>query len=541
MRLAYWIYEGTAHHGIGRIANSLKGVHAVFHAPLGDDYVNVIHTMLERTPNFPRATTSVVTGRDLAQGTNRLPDTLEQVEARFKPELIIVSASCSTTLLQENLNDIVGTANIDTEVFIYEVNPFRVQETEAAEGLFTALVEKYAEKQELTEEPSINIIGPASLGFHVRSDVTALRRMMATLGVKINVVAPYSAGLTDLKKLPAAWLNVVPYHELGEGAAKHLEEKFGMTSMYDTPIGIQPTMKWINELIEKLNAIGAKNGKSSKLKMPPLTAFSLDGMSAPSGVPWFTHSADMESFSMKRAFVFGDATRTVSMVKFLHDELGMEICGAGTYLHKHAAWVREQLEGYLPDDLIVTEHFQDIAQRIEADTPDLVCGTQMERHSCRKVDVPCMVTSAPTHIENHLLGYYPMLGFDGADVIADRVYTTSKLGLEKHLIDFFGDAGLDYEEENQSTTVVEPAMETAGETTASSAQATEPATAAATPGTPLTGEPVWAADGEAMLKKIPFFVRKKAKLNTEKFAKENGYATITAEVVRLTKESLGGG
>jgi hypothetical protein len=50
MRLALWMYQGTAHHGVGRIANSMRGVHAVFHAPQGDDYVNPIFTMLERTP-----------------------------------------------------------------------------------------------------------------------------------------------------------------------------------------------------------------------------------------------------------------------------------------------------------------------------------------------------------------------------------------------------------------------------------------------------------------------------------------------------------
>ena len=98
MRLAYWMYQGTAHHGVGRIANSLKGVHAVFHAPQGDDYVNPIFTMLERTPDFPRMTTSVVSGRDLAQGTIRLPETLREVEAKLHPELMIVCASCSTVL-----------------------------------------------------------------------------------------------------------------------------------------------------------------------------------------------------------------------------------------------------------------------------------------------------------------------------------------------------------------------------------------------------------------------------------------------------------
>jgi len=42
---------------------------------------------------------------------------------------------------------------------------------------------------------------------------------------------------------------------------------------------------------------------------------------------------------------------------------------------------------------------------------------------------------------------------------------------------------------------------------------------------------VWAADAEKELRKIPFFVRGKARRNTERFANENGVATITVETL----------
>ena len=42
---------------------------------------------------------------------------------------------------------------------------------------------------------------------------------------------------------------------------------------------------------------------------------------------------------------------------------------------------------------------------------------------------------------------------------------------------------------------------------------------------------VWQNDAEAELKKIPFFVRGKARRNTERFANENGVATITVETL----------
>jgi light-independent protochlorophyllide reductase subunit B len=536
MRLALWMYEGTAHHGVGRVANSMHGVHAVFHAPQGDDYVNPIFTMLERTPAFPQMTTSVVSGRDLAQGTIRLPETLRQVEAKLHPELIVVCASCSTILLQEDLAQAASTSGVAAEVLIYDANPYRMQEIGSAEGLLTLLVKRFARTQPLTEQPSVNIIGPASLGFHNRPDMICLRRILKTLGVEINVVAPLGAGLDDLARLPAAWVNIAPYRELGLEAARYLEEQFGTPTLYDAPIGVQPTLRWLRRLLAMLNEVGAQRAHS-EIGMPPLTAFSLDGISAPSGVPWFARTADMESFSSKSAFVFGNATHTVGTVKFLHDELGMNIAGAGTYLGHEAEWVREQLAGYLPGELLVTDVFQEVAQRIAELGPDLVCGTQMERHACRKLDIPCMVIAPPTHIENHLLGYRPMLGFDGADALADTVYTTATLGMEKHLIDMFGDAGLEYEEQpgarDQGPATDTLPGESAGDEVKGIAAENEAVVRS-------PSSVVWTPEASAMLKKVPFFVRGRVQKNVEKYAAERGYAEIGADVLQAAREALGG-
>lgn len=536
MRLAYWMYEGTAHHGVGRVMNSMRNVHAVFHAPQGDDYVNTIFTMLERTPSFPAMTTSVVSGTDLARGTIRLPETLRQVEAKLHPELIVVVASCSTILLQENLEMAASSARVDAEVLVYDANPYRMQEVTAAEGLFTELVKRYAVGQALTDEPSVNILGPASLGFHVRHDLTALRRILKTLGVRLNVVAPWGADVGDLRRLPAAWLNIAPYRELGRRAAEHLEAQFGTPALYEAPIGVQPTLRWLRDLVDGLNEIGARKG-ARPIALPPLTEFSLDGMSAPSAVPWFARTADMESFSGKRAFVFGDATHTVGMAKFLHDELGMPLAGAGTYLLKEADWVREQLRGYVSDEqFLATDEFQTVAARIAELRPELICGTQMERHTARKHDLNCMVIAPPTHIENHLLAYRPFFGFDGADTIADEVYTTCTLGMEKHLIDLFGDAGLDEVEGDGGRATVDVGPDKSMPESVTEAGSLPPSTVH---GPPSVAEPSWTSEAEVMLKKVPFFVRGKVKGNVEKYAREHGIAEISGDVLLTAKEHLG--
>ena len=69
MKLAYWMYAGPAHIGTLRVASSFQNVHAIMHAPLGDDYFNVMRSMLERNRDFSPVTTSVVDRHVLARGS----------------------------------------------------------------------------------------------------------------------------------------------------------------------------------------------------------------------------------------------------------------------------------------------------------------------------------------------------------------------------------------------------------------------------------------------------------------------------------------
>jgi light-independent protochlorophyllide reductase subunit B len=58
-----------------------------------------------------------------------------------------------------------------------------------------------------------------------------------------------------------------------------------------------------------------------------------------------------------------------------------------------------------------------------------------------------------------------------------------------------------------------------------------PAAAAATGG----AAPRWSSDGESELRKIPFFVRAKARRNTERYAQERGVSLITVETLYEAK------
>src|SRR5262249_26031868 len=57
---------------------------------------------------------------------------------------------------------------------------------------------------------------------------------------------------------------------------------------------------------------------------------------------------------------------------------------------------------------------------------------------------------------------------------------------------------------------------------------------------PVAAAPIiWAADAEQELRKIPFFVRGKARRNTESFAQTHGLAQITLETLYDAKAHFG--
>lgn len=86
MKLAYWMYAGPAHIGTLRVASSFKNVHAIMHAPLGDDYFNVMRSMLSRERDFTPVTTSVVDRNVLARGSQeKVVDNITRKDSEETP------------------------------------------------------------------------------------------------------------------------------------------------------------------------------------------------------------------------------------------------------------------------------------------------------------------------------------------------------------------------------------------------------------------------------------------------------------------------
>ena len=147
----------------------------------------------------------------------------------------------------------------------------------------------------------------------------------------------------------------------------------------------------------------------------------------------------------------------------------------------------------------------------------------MERHIGKRLGIPCAVISAPVHVQDFPARYSPQMGIEGANVIFDTWVHPLVMGLEEHLLhmfredfEFHDDAGASHHG-HKAKPRPDPG-------------ARQPVTADEHPGTV-----VWLDDAERELKKVPFFVRGKARRNTESFAAEKGLSQIGIDTLYEAK------
>jgi len=154
VKLAYWMYAGPAHIGTLRVASSFKNVHAIMHAPLGDDYFNVMRSMLERERDFTPVTASIVDRHVLARGSQeKVVENIVRKDKEEKPDLIVLTPTCTSSILQEDLQNFVDRATTESEanVLLADVNHYRVNELQAADRTLEQIIRFCLEKAERTK------------------------------------------------------------------------------------------------------------------------------------------------------------------------------------------------------------------------------------------------------------------------------------------------------------------------------------------------------------------------------------------------------
>ena len=181
-------------------------------------------------------------------------------------------------------------------------------------------------------------------------------------------------------------------------------------------------------------------------------------------------------------------------------------------------------------EALITDDYLDIEAKVAELQPELVPGTQMERHIAKRLGIACAVISAPVHVQDFPARYAPQMGFEGANVLFDTWVDPLMMGLEEHLLGMFHE-DFEFRDEARGSHLSGQGHAIASGAGAAAVPAPDPAAAAE--------DIAWTSGAEKELHKIPFFVRGKARRNTERFAVEHGLATITVETLYDAKAHFG--
>jgi len=518
MKLTLWTYEGPPHVGAMRIATSMEGVHYVLHAPQGDTYADLLFTMIERRDKRPPVTYTTFKARDLGRDTADLVTrTISETYERFKPRAMLVGESCTAELIQDQPGALAEGLDLPVPIVPLELPAYSKKENWGASETFYYLVRTLLQSEAAEQvreqageggaRPSANLLGPSALGFRCRDDVEEVKKLLERIGVAVNVVAPWDASPEDLLRIPQADFNICLYPEIARTTCTWLERSYGQPTVRTVPIGVGATRRFIEEVGEAAGIDVSRILEESQSRLP-----------------WYSISVDSTYLTGKRVFIFGDATHVMAAARIAAEELGFEVVGLGTYSRELAREVRELAKEYGLEALI-TDDYLEVEARVAELQPELVLGTQMERHIAKRLGIACAVISAPTHVEDFPARYSPQMGFEGANVIFDTWVHPLMMGLEEHLLTMFRE---DFEFNDDVT------ASHLGGAPATREEASE--TGTVEEGAAALG---WVPDAEKELKKIPFFVRGKARRNTERYASERGLSTITIETLYDAKAHFG--
>ena len=513
MQLTLWTYEGPPHIGAMRVATAFKDVHYVLHAPQGDTYADLLFTMIERLPRRPPVTYTTFQARDLGGDTAQLfKDAVSEAYDRYQPRALLVGASCTAELIQDDPGGLANALQLPVPVVPLELPAYQRKENwGAAETLYQLVRRVVATSTPRPARegrpPRCNLLGPTALGYRHRDDVREISELLRELGVDIGVVLPLEATVEDVAKLPEADFNVVLYPEIAMTTALWLERQLKQPFTRCIPIGSAGTRDFIHEV-----------ATLAGIEIPP-------ELDRHDHARWYARSVDSNYLTGKRVFVFGDATHAVAAARVAATEMGFEVVGLGTYSREFAREVREAAKLYGVEPLI-TDDYLEVERRIAELQPELILGTQMERHIAKRHGIPCAVISAPVHVQDFPARYAPQMGFEGANVLFDTWVHPLMMGLEEHLLGMFRE---DFEFHPAAAPSHLGAVRT---DTPSVVVPHHPSSEPITIAGASEGEPSgWAPEAEKELGKIPFFVRGKARRNTERYAQERGLTLITVETL----------
>ncbi|AJA48010.1 nitrogenase molybdenum-iron protein beta chain [Clostridium pasteurianum DSM 525 = ATCC 6013] len=259
--------------------------------------------------------TSGLTENDIVFGgslrlNEQINSTLEIIDA----DLFLVTSGCMTEIIGDDIEAVLRNfKNSEVPILSVETGGFKGTSYNGYELVLEKLFINYLKEKKSKRKNLVNIFGlvPASDPFF-RGDLSEIKRLLEKLGLEVNTFFTNDQSIDNLKNASEALLNIVLSKTYGIGAAKSFEKKHNIPYYAsELPIGPTATAEFLLS-ISKLLEID--NKKVEKLISEENANY----------YKYIERISDIytDSDFQHYAIVVGNANNTLSITRFLYEDLG---------------------------------------------------------------------------------------------------------------------------------------------------------------------------------------------------------------------------
>ena len=346
---------------------------------------------------------------DLIYGAeHRLLKAIVEAHRMFHPDILAVIEGNASSLIGDDLEGVVQKCqeryHVKTPIVILKGGGHLHDHKAGFEEALLAL-SQLVRRPKSQSPRSVNIVGVKPDDFRANQDLREIRRLLRSLGIRVNAVIP-GGGLNDIKRLSSAVLTVVVGGD-GVELAKHLEREYGIPWIITPyPYGVGETQRFLNAIAGEL---GIPREKADQL--------------IEEDMPMLREEVKRVQFYLKAlmhapAFILGDPGRSFALANMLHHEFMMEI----PTLALQYAPAKE-----MPQELSYSstikikpsreEIYGDIAKT------SVAFASSFEREYCRGMNIPLVRFAYPV-VDFISLTTAPLVGVRGVVTWIEHIVNT---------------------------------------------------------------------------------------------------------------------
>ncbi len=328
----------------------------------------------------PRAPSSAVEEAEYIYGTAaKLEPVLRQVSARAGTRLVGIVNTCGTSLIGDDVRGTVQRAGIPQPVVVVDTAGFTGSMARGFQDATCRLLREQVPPIPGRIPRSVNLLGVSIGHFNWENDLEELRRNLGALGAQVLAAVTAGSCLDDLRRAPAAALNVVVHEEYGGEVARAMERLYGTPWIgieEGAPFGLEGVEAWLGSVADRLGlshepVLLESQGVRRRLYTALARASTLRGF--PKGF----------SFAL-----CGNASLVAGWLPFLHRHLGLY----PVLLAVHEAGERSlaRLKAYLeaerlePPVLVAPDQLQ-LREALREAAPQVILGSTLERMLARSL------------------------------------------------------------------------------------------------------------------------------------------------------------